>query len=190
VTDASLERRLLLLNDLPGLRARATLFPGESFGATGLGIDITEKYFDAFVGYSNSGREEAGENRVDVGVNLNNPLTLGDQLTLRSIRSTDSLFEYKRIGYAIPIGADGLKLAVSTLTTDYKLGGDFESLDISGKIRSSDIALSYPFTRSRAKNVIGAIQYRKTTSEQFVFGLPFSKTSLPLATVSLYTNWV
>ncbi len=190
VTDASLERRLLLLNDLPGLKARATLFPGESFGATGLGIDITEKYFDAFAGYSNAGRKDAGENRVDVGVNLNNPLTLGDQLSLRQIRSTDNLFDYKRIGYTLPLGSDGLKLAVSTLTTDYKLGGDFKALDISGKVRSSDISLSYPFTRSRAKNVIGAIQYRKTTTEQNVFGLPFAKSSLPLATASLYTNWV
>jgi hemolysin activation/secretion protein len=79
---------------------------------------------------------------------------------------------------------------VSTSTTDYDLGGDFKVLDISGKVRSSDIALSYPFIRSRAKNVIGAIQYRETTTKQKVFGLPFSESSLPLATISMYTNWV
>lgn len=188
VTDASLERRMLLLNDLPGLQARATLVPGERFGTTSIDIEITEKLFGAFLGYSNSGTEDTGENRVDVGVEINNPLTLGDQLSLRSIQSTDNLFRYERIAYSMPIGYDGLKLGVSALNTDYKLGGVFESLDISGRVRSHDVTLSYPFTRTRSKNIIGALQYRKTTTKQFVFDLPFSESSLPLTTASVYYN--
>src|SRR5690606_18424608 len=132
VTDASLERRMLLLNDLPGLRARATLVPGERFGTTSIDIEVTEKLFGAYLGYSNSGTKETGEHRVDLSAAINNPLTLGDQLSLRSIESTDNLFRYHRVGYIIPIGYDGFKLGVSALETDYKLGGDFKILDISG----------------------------------------------------------
>jgi len=190
VTDAALERRMLLLNDLPGLRARATLSPGDNFGTTKLDVDLTEKLFGASIGYSNSGRKEAGANRVDMGVDLNNPLRLGDQLSLRSITSTDNLFKYKRVGYSFPIGAEGMRIALSTLTTDYELGGDFKALDISGKVRSSDATISYPFVRTRSHNVIGALQYRKTTTQQDVFGQKFSNVSLPLSIASLYMNWI
>jgi hemolysin activation/secretion protein len=190
VTDASLERRMLLLNDLPGLRARATLVPGERFGTTSIDIDVTEKLFGAYLGYSNSGTEETGENRADIGVEINNPLTLGDQLFLRAIHSTDNLFRYEQIAYSIPIGYDGWKLGVSALNTEYKLGGEFESLDISGRVKSHDLTLSYPFVRSRSKNIIGALQYRKTTTRQYVFDLPFSEASLPLTTASVYYNHI
>lgn len=190
VTDEALERRLLLLNDLPGLKARGTLAPGDKFGTTKMHIDLTEKLFGAYIGYSNGGRKDTGENRMDIGAELNNPLTLGDQLSVRSIRSTDDLFRYQRIGYSLPIGADGFRLAVSTLKTEYDLGGDFKALGISGKIRSADITASYPFVRTRSHNVIGALQYRKTTSEQYVLGTTFSDVSLPLTVASLYSNWV
>jgi hemolysin activation/secretion protein len=188
VTDASLERRMLLLNDLPGLRARATLVPGERFGTTSIDIEVTEKLFGAYLGYSNSGTKETGEHRVDLSAAINNPLTLGDQLSLRSIESTDNLFRYHRVGYTIPIGYDGFKLGVSALETDYKLGGEFKILDISGEVKSHDVTLSYPFTRTRSKNIIGALQYRKTTTKQFVFDLPFAESSLPVTTASLYYN--
>lgn len=188
VTDASLERRMLLLNDLPGVRARATLIPGERFGTTSIDIDVTEKLFSAYLGFTNSGTEETGEHRIDAGVELNNPFRMGDVLSLRSIESTDNLFRYHRVGYGIPIGSDGLKLAVSALEIDYKLGGAFKALDISGKVKGHDVTLSYPFVRTRSKNLIGALQYRKTSTKQYVFDLPYAENSLPVTTASLYYN--
>ncbi|HEY0267953.1 MAG TPA: ShlB/FhaC/HecB family hemolysin secretion/activation protein [Methyloradius sp.] len=190
VTDTGMERQLLLLNDLPGLKARATLVPGESFGTTDINVDLKEKLFDAFVGYSNPGSRETGENRIDAGASVNNPFTLGDQLTLRAIQSTDDLFKYQRVGYSFPIGSNGIRLALSTLNTDYKLGGNFSVLDISGKVRSSDVTVSYPFIRTRSRNIIGALQYRRTSTEQNVLGAPFSNSSLPLTVASVYSNWV
>lgn len=190
VTDAGLERRLLLLNDLPGLKARATLLPGDEFGTTNLFLELEEKLFGASLGYSNSGTKESGENRIDAGVTINNPFTLGDQLSYRHINSTDNLFTYEQVGYAIPLGYDGLKLGISTLSTNYDLGGEFKTLDISGKVRSSDITLSYPFVRTRAKNIIGALQYRQTKTEQTALGVLVSSATLPLTVASVYANWV
>lgn len=190
VTDASLERRLLLLNDLPGLKARATLSPGDAFGTTNMDVGVTEKLFDAFLGYSNSGNREVGQYRVDGGVSLNNPLTLGDQLTVRAIRSTDDLFRYQQAGYSLPLGSDGLRLAFSATRTNYQLAGDFKALDLSGKVRSRDATLSYPFIRSRSRNLIGALQYRRTSTRQYVFGSPLSSSSIPMVVASLYANWI
>ena len=190
VTDAALERQLLLLNDLPGLKARATLAPGQKFGTSVVEVDTQEKLIGLTFGLNNSGSKASGRNRVDAGVELNNPLWLGDQLTFRAIRSSDQLFRWNRLGYSLPIGKDGLRFSVSRTATDYDLGGPFAALEIAGKVRSADATISYPFLRSRAKNVIGAVQWRETTSEQRVLGLPFSESKLPLLVGSLYANWV
>jgi hemolysin activation/secretion protein len=190
VTDALLERQLMLLNDLPGLKARATLVPGQQFGSTAVEVETSEKIIGASFGVSNAGKPEIGERRVEGGVELNNPLRIGDQFTLRAMRSTDGLFRYRRVGYSLPLGADGIRLAVSATATDYDLGGAFAALGISGRVRSADATVSYPFVRSRAKNVIGALQWRQTTTQQDVLGLPFSEAKLPLLVGSVYANWV
>ncbi|MBN9409112.1 MAG: ShlB/FhaC/HecB family hemolysin secretion/activation protein [Burkholderiales bacterium] len=190
VTDARLERQLLLMNDLPGLRARATLAPGQKFGTSMVEIETQDKPVGVSLGANNYGSETTGEHRWDAGIELNNPLRLGDQLSLRVIRSTEQLFAWNRLGYTIPLGHDGLRLGLSRTATDYDLGGVFAPLEISGKVRSADATLSYPFVRSRAKNVIGALQWRQTTSQQRVLGIPFSESKLPLLVGSVYTNWV
>ena len=190
VTDAALERQLLLMNDLPGLKARATLAPGQRFGTSIVEVQTQEKPVGLSVGLNNSGSSNSGRNRLDAGVEFNNPLWMGDQLTLRAIRSSDQLFRYNRLGYSLPLGRNGLRLAFSRTATDYDLGGEFAALEIAGKVRSADATISYPFVRSRAKNVIGALQWRQTTSEQRVLGLPFSESKLPLLVGSVYSNWV
>jgi hemolysin activation/secretion protein len=190
VRDELIERQLLLLNDLPGLRARATLVPGQRFGSTAVEVDTQEKFVNATVGLNNSGNEVAGRYRIDAGLEFNNPLRLGDQAGLRAIRSTDNLFRYLRMAYSLPIGTNGLRLAVSATQSDYELGGSFKALQIAGQLRSFDATVSYPFRRSRANNVIGALQWRQTTSEQTTLGLPFSNARLPVTVASVYANWV
>lgn len=190
VTDELLERQLLVLNDLPGLKARATLIPGREFGTTSVEVDTEEKFVGVSLGVMNSGTRETGRNRADAGITLNNPLRIGDQASLRAMRSSDNLFRYYRLGYSLPVGSKGLRLAFSGVATDYELGGAFSALQIAGRVRSVDATLSYPFIRSRAKNVIGAVQWRQTNTEQTVFGLPFSEAKLPLVVGSVYANWV
>ena len=190
VNDAALERQLLLLNDLPGLSARATLVPGERFGGTVVEVETQEKPLGLSVGANNSGTRETGRNRGDLGVELNSPLRLGDQLQLRAIQSDDGLFRWRRAGYSVALGKDGARLAVSATRTQYRLGGEFEALGIAGRVRSADATLSYPFTRSRAYNVIGALQWRSTRSEQSFAGVPLSEAQLPVAVGSVYANWI
>ncbi len=190
VTDAVLERQMMLLNDLPGLRARATLAPGQQFGTTAVEVETQERFVGVSFGLSNSGKKEIGRTRLDAGFDMFNPLTLGDHFNIRAMRSEDNLFRYNRLGYSLPIGHDGIRVAFSHTATDYDLAGAFAPLGIAGQVRSADATVSYPFVRSRAKNVIGALQWRETTTRQTVLGLPFSEAKLPLLTASIYANRV
>src|SRR5581483_2970845 len=92
VTLDELERALLLLNDLPGLTARATLEPGTEFGATDVVVKVEEKPVDVALQLSNTGRREVGTIRLDAGASLDNPLGFGDQISVRDVRSEGGLF--------------------------------------------------------------------------------------------------
>ena len=190
VTTDRLERSLLLLNDLPGLTARATLEPGSAFGTTDAVVKVEEKPIDAALQLSNTGRSEVGSTRLDAGASLNNPLTIGDQLTVRDVRSEGGLFEYRRIGYSLPLGASGLRFAAARSTVDYSVAGDFQALGIRGSVHGSELGLSYPLVRGRARNIVGNLGERYVKSEQSALGTPVSQGSLQVMTASVNASWL
>jgi hemolysin activation/secretion protein len=190
VTMDRLERSLLLLNDLPGLTARATLEPGSAFGTTDALIKVEEKPVDVALQLSNTGRREVGTTRLDAGASLNNPLGIGDQLTVREVRSEGGLFEYRRLGYSLPLNASGLRFSAARSTVEYRVAGDFEALGIRGSVRGSELGLSYPLVRGRSRNIIGSIGERYVNSAQSALGTPVSQGSLQVATASVNASWL
>ena len=63
-TDDGMERGVLLLNDLPGLSARAVIRPGEEFGTSDILFRVAEDPAEFSIGADNYGRDELGEIRV------------------------------------------------------------------------------------------------------------------------------
>ena len=61
IAEKALERDLLLLNDLPGLSARAVVSPGAEYGDSNLTIRTEEKRFEAVTRLNNYGRTSIGE---------------------------------------------------------------------------------------------------------------------------------
>jgi hemolysin activation/secretion protein len=188
---ADLERALLLLNDLPGVKARMTLEPGREFGTADAVVTIEERTVEGQAQLANSGRREVGSLRLDVGASLDNPLGIGDQLSLRAIRSEQGLFRYRRLGYSLPLPVTpGLRFAAGASDVDYRVAGDFEALDIRGNVRTTDLGLSYPLKRSRLTNMIASVGQRHTISEQTALGAPVSKTAIEVFTAGLNMSWV
>jgi hemolysin activation/secretion protein len=190
VTIEQLERSLLLLNDLPGLKARAALEPGSTFGATDAVITVEEKPVDLLLQLSNTGRREVGAVRLDAGASLNNPLGIGDQITLREIRSQGNLFRYQRLGYSLPLSANGLRLSAAQSSVEYSVAGDFAALGIRGNVHGGEIGLSYPIERGRSRNIIGNVGERFVRTEQTALGAPISQGSLQVVTASVNASWL
>lgn len=189
VTVASMERGLLLLNDLPGVTAKATLQPGQGFGTTDVVVTIEEKPAGIVLGSDNTGRKESGRERIDVAVELNNPLGLGDMLSLRAIRSRHSLLEYNRVGYSLPVGADGGRFSLGHAVTQYRVGGDFEPLGIAGEVRNSDFGYSYPVIRARGRNMSVSVGSRRTETSQTALTLPVVAGRITLFTAAVSGNY-
>lgn len=151
VAVAPIERRLLMLSDLPGVRVRSTLSPGTAVGTSDLLVDITPgRSITGSVEADNAGNRYTGAYRVGGSINWNNPTGSGDVLGFRALTSFSGL-AYGRASYQAPIGKVTLGVAYAHL--DYELGKEFDSLDGSGNAEIASVYASYPLIRSRDSNL-------------------------------------
>src|SRR5690606_11377526 len=188
LTTDKLERSLLLLNDMPGLKARSTLSPGAQFGASDVMVKVEEKPVNLMLTLDNGGRKETGEYRADLNIELNNPFGYGDQLSVRGMLTDQSLIKYQKLGYSLPLNDDGLRLSASYSEVRYDVAGMFAALNMSGSAETADLSLLYPLQRSRGRNQMLNLGLRQTTITQRVLGVDSPETRLPLLTFGYLSN--
>lgn len=151
VTSAPLERRLLLLSDIPGVAVRSTLSPGATTGTSDLTVDLTPgRRVTGSIEADNAGNRYTGAYRGGGTINLNDATGLGDQLSLRVLASTEGL-AYGRASWQAPIG--NLTLGVAYAHFRYDLSHEFASLDAHGTADVASLYASYPLIRSRHANL-------------------------------------
>jgi hemolysin activation/secretion protein len=151
VASAPLERRLLLLSDIPGVAIRSTLTPGGTVGTSDLIVEVAPgRRVTGSVEADNAGNRYTGPYRIGGSINVNNPTGLGDMLSLRVLGSTSGL-AYGRAAWQAPIG--NLTLGVAYSHIRYDLGREFRSLDADGTADIAGLYASYPLIRSRDLNL-------------------------------------
>lgn len=151
IANAPLERRLLLLSDIPGVVARGTLAPGTQVGTSDLTVDLAPgRSIDGSIEADNAGNRYTGAYRGGGTINFNNAAGIGDMLSLRVLASTSGL-AYGRASYQAPIG--NLTLGAAFAYFRYDLGREFKQLDASGDAQIASLYASYPLIRSRRANL-------------------------------------
>ena len=147
-----LERGLLLANDLPGMEVTAVLQAGQATGSSDLAIEVADQpLLTGDMALSNYGLRTTGKGQLSGGLAVNNLSGRGDQLSLRMLGSAHLGSVQAR--YSLPLGYDGLRLAVWSSAMDYKLAGSYSSLDAKGQAYSAGMGLSYPLLRQQARNL-------------------------------------
>ena len=149
----ALDRGLLLADDLPGVTVSGVLEPGASQGQTALVLKARdEPRFDGEVGVDNGGARSTGAVRGTVSAGWNSPLGRGDRARVDALKSSGS--SYGRLGYNLPVGADGWRVGVNSSWLDYRLvGSEFSSLKANGNSSSVGLEASYPLLRQRMRNL-------------------------------------
>jgi hemolysin activation/secretion protein len=174
VTEPALERKMLLLNDLPGVgEARATLKPGSQVGETDLTAELAAAPFAAgSLEYNNQGNYYTGVNQLVANVSLLSPLGFGDMLNGQFTKGFSGL-EYGRLGYQVPVGSDGFQLGAGYSHTHYELSKSFAPLDANGKADTYTLDARYPFIRTPNFNLYGqaAYDWRDFEDRQDAFAL-------------------
>ena len=160
ITETALEKPLLLINDLPTAVVTSEIRPSQTVGAADLRVNVDGGVglFNGYVDFDNHGDRFTGEYRVGASLNVNNPLTLGDQLTLRAF-TADGDMTFGRMAYIVPVGFWGTRLGASLTAFEYRLGKDFASLDADGEGLVKTVFAFHPLYRSRNSNLIGQFAY-------------------------------
>jgi hemolysin activation/secretion protein len=154
LTAADLERHLLLVNELAGVTARATLSPAAEPGASELTIDVSQRRARGVVALTNRGSKSLGPWRVDASADAYALFGAFDRASLRVIQTvfdTDEL-TFVNGAYERPIGADGLR-AIVTGTYVNSTPGPPQNLNLPTNSASATATLLYPIRRARAGNL-------------------------------------
>ncbi len=150
-----LERYLLLMGDLPGVKATAVLMPSLTTpGAADVVITVTRKTVEASATLDNRGSRFLGPEQGGATLAVNNVLGMNEQTELRvlsSVFSPDEL-RYIDLRHEEPIGSEGTKLILDANYARTKPSFNLASLLLDGTSTSVSAGLTHPLTRSRQSN--------------------------------------
>lgn len=175
----TLTRVLMLLSDLPGVRAEAALGAGEAPGSTDLTVTVgPRRRWDLNLDADNYGLQSTSLYRVGLAGRWHSPLGVGDNLDLRLQSGVDGRLAFGRVGYERPIGGDGIRAGIALSTLDYALVSDFAGLDADGRATVLELSTTYPLLRSRERNLFSKLMLQRMwlTESYAAVGLDFDKT--------------
>ncbi len=184
INEHHLERSLLLMNDLPGIMAKASLIPGAEPGTSGVEIAVTEgPLFSGAVWSDNQGNLYTGLWRGNATLSINDPLHQGDQISLLLTESSGLV--QGRVGYSFPLPLNGFRANVAYTGMRYELGGELASLQYKGTGSSIDAGLSYPLLRSRTSTMTTSLTYGYRALTDSYYAIKISDKQLNNATFSV-----
>jgi len=161
VAAAPLERRLLLLSDLPGVAVTSTLTPGEAVGTSDLLVALTPgRRITGSLEADNAGNPYTGEYRGGGTVNFNEIIGHGDVASVRVLSSGSGL-TYVRGSYETRIQDGTVGVAYAHLS--YHLGRQFSVLDATGVADTASVYGSYPLIRSQHNNLYALLDFDART---------------------------
>ncbi len=191
LNSAKLERYLLLMNDLAGTKATATLKQSDNgFGASDLVITMEHDDVNGVLSADNSGTKFVGPGLITSYTSLNSAFKNSERIeaTIISDAAFDEL-RYGQISYKQPIGTEGTHFKLSLGNTVSKPGSTIETLDVKGDTSTFSAELTYPIIRSRRENLstravfdlkntdteIGSAELYRDKVRSFTFGATYDK---------------
>jgi hemolysin activation/secretion protein len=189
---AEVERRLLLLNDIPGVVARAAFTPGSSQGAAEIVVSVAEEEpLAADVRIDNHGSRSSGEFRAGVGLQFKDLFGAGDNTQTQFLVSNRGSLISGSLVTLVPVGGSGLKLGASLSSLRYLLGGGFSRLGAEGTANTLGLRGRYPIVRSQDVNVSleGSLERKRLHDEVQLPLTTTNRKSSDVATGTLSFDW-
>lgn len=193
ISENLLDKPVLLLRDLAGVEASATVEPGQLSGQADVTVTIHAQgpQADGSVGTDNFGARAAGAKNAFANLNVSNLLGRGDVFSARVQGSNASRSHLYRLAYAVPVDTAGTRLAASIARTDYALGAPFAALGATGKADILGLSLTRPLIRSRDTNLYGLLSLEhKTFIDQLTTPANDSERRIAAARFGLLGNFV
>lgn len=153
VSGRSVDRALLLVDDLAGVGAGGALAAGQVEGETDLVLRVAnEPRLAGDVRVDNTGSRSTGANRLSANLAVASPSGAGDSVTVNLLHTAGS--DYGRLGYRRPVGYAGWTAGINASAMNYELvGADFVSFQSEGSATTVGLEASYPLLRGRQANL-------------------------------------
>jgi hemolysin activation/secretion protein len=152
-----LERYLLLASDLPGLKFKNSLKASSTqSGAATLVVEVAEKPVDVTTRIDNRGTRARGPYQYFTSMNINNIARWHESWTLATAGAFQfTELQYWLLSYRQVLTAEGLT-AFFTESFNYGRPGTeiLQLLDYKTRSNLFEAGLSYPFIRSRERNLV------------------------------------
>lgn len=159
ISTNTLERAMLIINETAGVVVtKADVMPGSEVGTSDFDIQTqASNRVDGYVVADNTGSRYTGKNRLMAGLNINSPFDIGDKIALSGLVSNASNLKNGRVGYEVPLTANGLKGELSYSQTNYSLTEEYKELDAKGTSKTVEASLKYPIIKTRAQNLYASL---------------------------------
>ena len=184
-----LEQDLLYFNATNDVQVRAEIKAGKEFGQTDLMITAVEppKYqVVAFV--DNGGREETGLYRLGVTAVNNSLFGNRDAVNLGVTYAEGTIGA--SIGYDMPVGRQGSRLAVSYEYSKAKIiSGIFQPVDIDGRSTNIGAKFTHPLLVRPQGKLSGGLEWQGKQTDNYFSGSKLLTTDLHTATLGVTGQW-
>jgi hemolysin activation/secretion protein len=188
----TLERYLLLANDLPGLKFSTTLKPSATHpNASTLVVEVKEKMFDVVGRVDNRGTVARGPWQYLGALTVNNIAASHEAFTV-TYAGTFQLEElqYVAANYRQVLTSEGLTAFANASYGAGRPGTDaLRLLDYRSRSSTFDTGLSYPVIRSREANLTVSGLGFATNDDSFVLGSTFTHDRLRGFRVKADADW-
>ncbi len=158
ITAATLERYLLLAQDVPGISMRAVLRPSaDEPGALTLVAQVSRSPVSGLLTADNRGFRKAGPEEMLAVLDFNSFTAYGERSEVSLYRTFNSTQIFGQASTEVYLGASGLRLRVYAGAGDSQPSGDLRAAGYDGLTRVFGAQLTYPLIRSRQQtlNIVG-----------------------------------
>ena len=185
LTNAALERYLLLANDIPGLSVKGILQRSETPGTADLAMVAVRKIVSADASVDNRGSKYLGPMEISFAPSLNDAFGLGEQLGVAYTTSGNRKLNYYAGNGSIGLDDEGTRLAFVASNTHTRPGFTLKQFDTIGRADLYQLQLSHPFIRTREENLQGVFRTDVHNVENTQLGFITSNDKMRSARVGL-----
>lgn len=170
ITNKYVNGASMVLNDMPGVMAKAVLQPGARPGTAQLALDVENLEKQGLAVYTdNQGSRSTGRYRYGASYHYNNLAGAGDSLTLNYMTSNLRNMDNYTVQYESAYGDAGAKWRASFAKMTYDIMSS-SNLNYLGKSKTYEIGTAIPMERDLFKSSFIDFSYKHRMIEDDILG--------------------